>query len=109
MINFAGPALALWLTGPLLSLIDASTVGLADAVRGQAASAAPALAAASTATEQLAALGPATTFIDGSAFLFAFINVATTNLYAAALAKGDAEEGAGLAPACLHGLWQRQR
>ena len=37
---------------------------------------------------QLAALGPATTFIDGSLYLFAFLNVATTNLYASALAKG---------------------
>jgi len=36
---------------------------------------------------QLAALGPATTFIDGSLYLFAFLNVATTNLYASALAS----------------------
>ena len=41
---------------------------------------------------QLAALGPATTFIDGSLYLFAFLNVATTNLYASALARGDSEK-----------------
>ena len=41
---------------------------------------------------QLAALGPATTFIDGSLYLFAFLNVATTNLYASALAKGESEK-----------------
>ena len=37
----------------------------------------------------MAALGPATTFIDGSLYLFAFLNVATTNLYASALARGE--------------------
>lgn len=41
---------------------------------------------------QLAALGPATTFIDGSLYLFAFLNVATTNLYASALAKGAVDD-----------------
>jgi Na+-driven multidrug efflux pump len=35
----------------------------------------------------LGALGPATTFIDGSTYLFAFLNAATTNLYANAVAK----------------------
>lgn len=52
----------------------------------------PGRAALAEATQQLAALGPATTFIDGSSFLFAFINVATTNLYATALANGDEDE-----------------
>lgn len=44
---------------------------------------------------QLAALGPATTFIDGSLYLFAFLNVATTNLYASALARGSSNGGGG--------------
>ena len=39
--------------------------------------------------KQLAALGPATTFFDGATYLFAFLNVATTNLYSSALAKND--------------------
>ena len=35
----------------------------------------------------LAALGPATTFFDGATYLFAFLNVATTNLYSSARAQ----------------------
>lgn len=41
---------------------------------------------------ELGALGPATTFIDGSTYLFAFLNVATTNLYASALAKNNGDD-----------------
>jgi hypothetical protein len=74
--KFALPCLGLWVMGPLLSLIDTSFVGLS----GTAAQSA----------EALAALGPATTFIDGSTYLFAFLNVATTNLYSSARAQaGD--------------------
>lgn len=71
--KFALPCLGLWVANPLLSLIDTSFVGLSG---GKAASA-----------QQLAALGPATTFIDGSVYLFAFLNVATTNLYSSARAQ----------------------
>ena len=74
LARFAGPALALWITGPLLSLIDSSAVGLSGATSG------------------LAALGPATTFVDGATYTFAFISVATTNCFAAASAKDDTEE-----------------
>ncbi|EED86938.1 hypothetical protein THAPSDRAFT_264387, partial [Thalassiosira pseudonana CCMP1335] len=80
LLKFYFPCLALWISGPLLSLVD-TTVGAA----GSAA--------------QLAALGPATTFIDGSLYLFAFLNVATTNLYASALAtaaKTSLYSGIGL-------------
>ena len=80
--------MALWISGPLLSLVDTSFVGLsADAAKTIAGGSAT----------QLAALGPATTFIDGSLYLFAFLNVATTNLFASARAaaaangKSDAE------------------
>jgi Na+-driven multidrug efflux pump len=72
ILRFALPCLALWIAQPLLSLVDTITVGL---------SAAPGAGAA-----QLGALGPATTFIDGATFLFAFLNTATTNLYASSLA-----------------------
>ena len=68
--RFAIPALGLWLNAPLLSLVDTSAVGL-SALPG-------------TGATQLAALGPATTFCDGAIYLFAFLNVATTNLYASA-------------------------
>lgn len=74
--KFALPCLGLWVSGPLLSLVDTGFVGLS----GSSAKSA----------EQLAALGPATTFFDGATYLFAFLNVATTNLYASARAQsGD--------------------
>jgi len=73
--KFALPALALWLSSPLLSLVDTSAVGLS--------------APTGTGAMQLAALGPATTFCDGASYLFAFLNVATTNLYASAIARDD--------------------
>lgn len=81
--KFALPCLALWVSGPLLSLVDTSFVGLS----GPSAESA----------KQLAALGPATTFFDGATYLFAFLNVATTNLYSSARARGGAhsEEAEG--------------
>ena len=71
--KFALPCLALWVSGPLLSLVDTSFVGLSGS--------------ASESAKQLAALGPATTFFDGATYLFAFLNVATTNLYSSARAR----------------------
>ncbi|CAJ1947588.1 unnamed protein product [Cylindrotheca closterium] len=71
--KFALPCLGLWVAQPLLSLIDTSFVGLS----GDKA----------TSAQQLAALGPATTFIDGSVYLFAFLNVAATNIYSTARAQ----------------------
>jgi hypothetical protein len=79
--KFALPCLALWVASPLLSLVDTSFVGLS--------------VDASTSAAQLAALGPATTFFDGSTYLFAFLNVATTNLYSSARAqKGEQSDKA---------------
>ena len=76
--NFYFPCLALWTSGPLLSLVDTATVGLS--------------AKPGTGAIQLGALGPATTFIDGATYLFAFLNVATTNLYASAKAEENSEK-----------------
>jgi len=78
LLNFALPCLGLWISGPLLSLVDTASVGL-TARPGMGAS-------------ELGALGPATTFIDGATYLFAFLNVATTNLYASALAENVDDE-----------------
>ena len=75
--KFALPCLGLWVSGPLLSLVDTAFVGLSGS---------PAKSAS-----QLAALGPATTFIDGATYLFAFLNVASTNLYASARAQAGGE------------------
>lgn len=71
--NFALPCLGLWIAQPLLSLVDTAFVGLSGS--------------ASMSASNLAALGPATTFIDGATYLFVFLNVATTNLYASARAQ----------------------
>ncbi len=80
--KFAIPCLGLWVAQPLLSLVDTAFVGLSAAVPAESAS-------------QLAALGPATTFFDGATYLFAFLNVATTNLYSTARAQsGEASNEA---------------
>lgn len=80
--KFALPCLGLWVAQPLLSLVDTAFVGRCSG--GPAGSA-----------EQLAALGPATTFFDGATYLFAFLNVATTNLYSSARAqKGEQSDKA---------------
>ncbi len=71
--KFALPCLGLWVAQPLLSLVDTAFVGLSGD--------------SSTSARQLAALGPATTFFDGATYLFAFLNVATTNLYSSARAQ----------------------
>ena len=71
--KFALPCLGLWVSQPLLSLVDTAFVGLSGA--------------ASLSARNLAALGPATTFFDGATYLFAFLNVATTNLYSSARAQ----------------------
>lgn len=78
LVNFALPCLGLWISGPLLSLVDTASVGL-TAKPGQGAL-------------ELGALGPATTFIDGATYLFAFLNVATTNLFASAMARHAGDE-----------------
>lgn len=77
--NFALPCFGLLLSGPLLSLVDTAFVGLS-----------------STNSMQLAALGPATTLFDCLTWLLSFLNVATTNLYSSALAKGSKAEAEGV-------------
>lgn len=72
--KFVIPCLGLWIAQPLLSLVDTAFIGLSAAVPAESAA-------------QLASLGPATTFFDGATYLFAFLNVATTNLYSTARAQ----------------------
>ena len=68
--RFALPALALWISGPTLTLIDTAAVGR-SAKFGDSAL-------------EIAALGPATSLCDATGFVFAFLNVAATNLLASA-------------------------
>eukprot|EP00250_Pteridium_aquilinum_P005478 c15563_g1_i1 orf=303-2105(-) len=75
IIKFAGPALGIWLSGPIMSLIDTAVVGNSSSL-------------------ELAALGPGTVFCDQVGYLFMFLSVATSNLIATSLAKQDKDGAA---------------
>ena len=75
ILKFAVPAIGVWLCGPLLSLIDTSSVGLLSG------------------TAQQAALNPAVAVTDYAALLIAFLYTATTNLMAAARETDHGVEG----------------
>ncbi|KAH7373405.1 hypothetical protein KP509_17G054200 [Ceratopteris richardii] len=70
IVVFAGPALGIWLSGPLMSLIDTAVVGRSSSL-------------------ELAALGPGTVLCDQLGYVFMFLSVATSNLIATSLAKQD--------------------
>ena len=65
---FAGPAIVLWISGPLLTLIDTSAVGLASGAKDSAL--------------EIAALGPGGSVCDGATYFYTFLNIATTNFLA---------------------------
>ena len=71
---FGGPTLAIWLLQPVLSLIDSSFVGISGG-------------GALNTVSQLAAIGPGIAWIDSTTYLMNFLGIATTSLYATALAK----------------------
>lgn len=73
VVNFSGPAVGLWLCGPLMSLIDTAVIGQGSSV-------------------ELAALGPGTVFIDNTSYVFMFLSIATSNLVATSLARQDKDE-----------------
>ncbi|KAI5388417.1 protein DETOXIFICATION 46, chloroplastic isoform X1 [Lathyrus oleraceus] len=73
IVLFTGPAIGLWLCGPLMSLIDTAVVGQGSSI-------------------ELAALGPATVFCDYLGYSFMFLSIATSNMVATALAKQDRAE-----------------
>ena len=73
-IAFTAPALAIYVAGPLMSLIDAGFVGRRSSF-------------------ELAALGPAGTISDSMTTLLVFLSVATTDLVARARCGGD-DDGA---------------
>ncbi|CAK9207998.1 unnamed protein product [Sphagnum troendelagicum] len=76
IIVFAGPALGIWLSGPIMSLIDTSVIGQSSSL-------------------ELAALGPGTVLCDNLCYVFMFLSVATSNLIATSLAQKDEDEAAG--------------
>lgn len=67
------PLLAVWLSNPLLSLIDTAAVGKVSSVL------------------ELASLGPATAVCDTGGYVFSFLSVVTTGLIANAVARGNQE------------------
>lgn len=75
LIIFTATTILIWLSEPLLSLVDTTIVGLTSASRD--------------AVVQIAALGPATTLFDSAIYVTYFLAIATTNTLAPGLAKKD--------------------
>ncbi|KAI4297656.1 hypothetical protein L6164_037538 [Bauhinia variegata] len=73
IVLFTGPATALWICGPLMSLIDTVVIGHGSSI-------------------ELAALGPATVVCDYMSYVFMFLSIATSNMVATALARQNREE-----------------
>lgn len=73
IVKFSGPATALWLCGPLMSLIDTVVIGQSSSL-------------------ELAALGPGTVLCDNMSYVFMFLSIATSNFVATALAGQDKNE-----------------
>ncbi|KAL3631552.1 hypothetical protein CASFOL_024536 [Castilleja foliolosa] len=61
--ELSGPAVGLWICGPLMSLIDTAVIGQGSSI-------------------ELAALGPRTVFCDNTSYVFMFLSIATSNLVA---------------------------
>ncbi|KAJ8767128.1 hypothetical protein K2173_013525 [Erythroxylum novogranatense] len=70
IVTFTGPALGLWLCGPLMSLIDTAVIGQGSSI-------------------ELAALGPGTVLCDSTCYIFMFLAISTSNMIANSLAKQD--------------------
>ncbi|XP_057501023.1 protein DETOXIFICATION 46, chloroplastic-like [Actinidia eriantha] len=73
IMKFSGPAIGLWICGPLMSLIDTVVIGQGSSL-------------------ELAALGPATVLCDYLSYVFMFLSIATSNMVATSLAKLDKDE-----------------
>ncbi|XP_062024468.1 protein DETOXIFICATION 46, chloroplastic-like isoform X1 [Rosa rugosa] len=73
IVMFTGPATGIWISGPLMSLIDTVVVGQGSSI-------------------ELAALGPGTVMCDNMSYVFMFLSIATSNMVATSLAKGDQNE-----------------
>ncbi|KAK4437721.1 protein DETOXIFICATION 46, chloroplastic [Sesamum alatum] len=71
--KFSGPAVGLWICGPLMSLIDTAVIGQGSSI-------------------ELAALGPGTVFCDNTSYVFMFLSIATSNFVATSLARQDKNE-----------------
>jgi Na+-driven multidrug efflux pump len=98
--HFSATTFLIWVSEPLLSLVDSIAVGRYAGRTAPPSSALSSMMAGGivgdahhhpnlSSVVQLAALGPATTLCDGSIYLMLFISMATTNKLATAFAKRD--------------------
>ena len=89
IIFFVATTFLIWVSEPLLSLVDSAAVGrYAGEISTSAAGSSPNLSS----VIQLASLGPATMLCDSGIYLTLFIAMATTNKLARAFAKHDLKE-----------------
>ena len=75
LIAFVATTILIWISEPLLSLVDTGVVGMTSSAK--------------TAVVQLAALGPATTVYDSAIYMTYFLAIAATNQLAPGLAQKD--------------------
>ena len=75
LLIFTTTTILIWISEPLLSLVDTTIVGMTSSAK--------------SAVVQIAALGPATTLYDTAIYMTYFLAMATTNQLAPALAKKD--------------------
>ena len=80
LLAFTATTILIWLSEPLLSLVDTTIVGLT--------------ASAKSAVIQIAALGPATTLFDGLVYTTYFLAISTTNQLAPGLALASSTSSA---------------
>ncbi len=83
LLVFVSTTIVIWLSEPLLSLVDTTVVGkFAAATKGVSSSVSPE-------TLQLAALGPATMVCDNAFYLVYFLAIAVTNQLASSSGRSD--------------------
>ena len=88
LIVFISTTIIIWLSEPLLSLVDTTIVGK-FASGTNIATASNIIKGVAPETLQLAALGPATMLCDNAFYITSFLAMATTNQLATASAKSD--------------------
>jgi Na+-driven multidrug efflux pump len=81
IIFFVASTVVIWVSEPLLSLVDSAAVGRYASSSSSQSS-----------VVQLAALGPATILCDSTMYLSTFISMATTNKLARAFARNDVDD-----------------
>jgi Na+-driven multidrug efflux pump len=75
ILSVASTTMLIWLSEPLLSLVDTAAVGMTQP----------------DAVVQIAAMGPATTLMDSSVHLCLFLSIATTSILTRAMSANDYE------------------